>query len=110
MKVFIQIFTIYLFSLTIAPCGEGGGIIGIFTFLSEQETLTVEQHENPCEDAPCSPFCICSCCIPILDTPKTEMLLPERKSIPTLKEALSYYASYLPSSFHKDIWQPPKLS
>jgi hypothetical protein len=42
MKVIIPIFAICLFSLSLAPCGENGGIITIFYFLSEQEALTVE--------------------------------------------------------------------
>lgn len=81
----------------------------IFDFLSGQELSIVEQNNDPCKDAPCSPFCICSSCISILDTPETEMVLPKEKCVPIIKLVLAYHSSYHPSPFHKDIWQPPKL-
>ena len=110
MKIFIQIFTIYLFSLSLAPCGDGGGgIMVIIDFLSGQEIVIAQQNNDPCEDAPCSPFCICSSCVPILDTPETQVELPKSKHISIQKQVLAYHFSYLPSPFYKDIWQPPKL-
>ena len=110
MKFSIQIFTIYLFSLSLIPCGEGGGgIMAIFDFFAGQEISLVEQGNDPCEDAPCSPFCICSSCVPILDTPETQVELPKSKHISIQKQVLAYHFSYLPSPFYKDIWQPPKL-
>lgn len=110
MKIFIQIFTIYLFSLSLAPCGDGGGgIMVIIDFLSGQEIVLTEQNNDPCENAPCSPFCICSSCVSTLDTPETELILPKDKHISIDKKVLVYHFSYLPSPFYKDIWQPPKL-
>ena len=77
MKIFIQIFTIYLFSLSLAPCGDGGGgIMVIIDFLSGQEIVIAQQNNDPCEDAPCSPFCICSSCVSILNSPETQVVLP----------------------------------
>ena len=99
-----------MFSLSLAPCGDGGGgIMVIFDFLSGQEIVLTDQNSDPCEDAPCSPFCICSSCTPILDTPETQVVLPKNKHISIHQEVLAYHFSYLPSLFYKDIWQPPKI-
>lgn len=110
MKLSIQIFTIYLFTLSLIPCGEGGGgIMAIFEFFAGEEISLVEQGNDPCEDAPCSPFCICSSCVPILDTPETGVVLPTKKQVVFCKTIPTCDFNYLPSPFYKDIWQPPKL-
>lgn len=74
-----------------------------------QEIVLIEQNNAPGEDAPCSPFCICSSCVPILDIPDNQVELPNSKHISIQKKVLAYHFSYLPSPFYKDIWQPPKL-
>ena len=109
MKVFIQIFTIYMLSLSLALCGEGGGgIMEIIDILTGQEMLVSEHESNTCNDEPCSPFCICSHCIPILSTPENPFVFAEINIIPPTVEPSFYFFSFA-SSFHKDIWQPPKL-
>jgi len=83
--------------------------MAIFDLLSGQEIVLIEQNNAPCEDAPCTPFCICSNCVPVLDIPETEIVLPKRKTVFNPKESPIYHSNYLPSSFNKEIWQPPKL-
>lgn len=64
---------------------------------------------GPCEDVPCSPFCTCSSCIPILDTPETGLLLPVLRQRVLCQTIPTCIAPFLPAPYHKDIWQPPKL-
>ena len=110
MKIFIQIFTIYILCLSFAPCGEdSSGIMQLFDLLSGQEILVTEQDTNSDNDTPCSPFCVCSNCVPILDMPVSEMVLPKEKNRVESKTPPSYCSFYLPTSFRNDIWQPPKL-
>ena len=104
-------FHFYFLSLSFAPCGEGGGeIIEIFNLLSGQEVFVPEQDANSEDDSPCSPFCICSDCFPILDMPGSELDLLMEKNRVSSKSTPSFCSPYLPSSFHNDIWQPPQLS
>lgn len=109
MNVAIRIFSIYLLALLLIPCSEGGGgNVGIFDTLTGQQMLVDEQESNTCNDEPCSPFCICSRCIPILSTPENPIIFAEKNIIPPTTEP-SFYSFSSPSSFHKDIWQPPKV-
>ncbi|MBR9922686.1 MAG: hypothetical protein GYB31_17790 [Bacteroidetes bacterium] len=112
MKFFIKIFTIYIFALSLAPCGDGGG--GIIVIANQllgleiQNSLDAEQNSDPCEDSPCSPFCICSSCFTAFDTAK-EIHLPEKTPTLIPKTTPSFIPHFHPSSFNHSIWQPPKL-
>ena len=46
MKFFIQIFTIYMFCLSFAPCGESGGVVELFDLLIGQKVLVAQQDAN----------------------------------------------------------------
>jgi hypothetical protein len=110
MKFFIQIFTIYMFCLSFAPCGESGGVVELFDLLIGQKVLVAQQDANSDNNTtPCSPFCICSNCVPILYMPESGVVLPNDKNGIEPKTSPFYAPFYLPSSFHNDIWQPPKL-
>lgn len=109
MKFFIQIFTIYILCLSFAPCEEGRGVVELFDLFTGQEILAAEQDSNSDNNTPCSPFCICSNCAPILDMPESVVLLPSEKNVIKAKTPSSYCSFYLPSSFYNDIWQPPKI-
>ena len=107
MKFFIKIFTIYIFALSLAPCGDGGGgILVIANQLLDLEVpnnLKVEQNSDPCEDSPCSPFCICSSCFTALDTAK-EIYLPEKTLSLSPKTTPSFTLHFHSSSFNHSIW------
>lgn len=110
MKIFIQIFTIYILCLSFAPCGEDSGVVDLFDLLTGQKVLVVEQDSNSDNNTtPCSPFCICSNCGPILYMPESGVVLPNDKNVIEAKTPSSYYFFYLPSSFYNKIWQPPKV-
>jgi len=82
MKFFIQIFTIYMFCLSFAPCEERGGEVELFDLLVNQKTLVVEQDSNSGNNTtPCSPFCICSNCVPILYMPESGVVLLNEKNV-----------------------------
>ena len=114
MKFFIKIFTIYIFALSFAPCGDGGGgiliiadhLIGIR--IAIQDTSEIEQNSDPCEESPCSPFCICSSCYTAFDTVK-EIPLPQRILITPPKTTPSFIPHFNSITFNHSIWQPPQL-
>lgn len=112
MKFFIKIFTIYIFALSLAPCGDGGGGIVVLANklldLKINNNLEVEQNSDPCKDSPCSPFCICSSCFSALNTVE-EICLPEKALTPLPKNTPSFVVHFHPSDFNHSIWQPPQL-
>ncbi|MEZ4885218.1 MAG: hypothetical protein R3E32_10870 [Chitinophagales bacterium] len=112
MKVFIKIFTIYIFVLLLSPCGDGGGgivaVVNQLLGLEIHNNLEIEQNSDPCEDSPCSPFCICSSCFTPLETSK-EIPLIEKALTLFPKTISSFTSHFYSSSFCKSIWQPPKL-
>lgn len=110
MKIFIHIFTIYILFISFAPCGESDGGVELFDSLTGQKVLVAEQDSNEGSTTPCSPFCICSNCAPILYMPASGIVLPNDKNIIEAKNTSTYYSFYLPSSFYNKIWQPPKVS
>ena len=113
MKIFVHIFTFYMFSLSLVPCGDGGGgileIANDLFGIEHQHLSDHEQHSNNCADDTCPPFCICSCCSSALDTPVK--LSFQIKSPPQISVKVhSFLPNILHSSFHHCIWQPPKFS
>jgi len=110
MNIVIRILTIYIFALSLAPCGDGGGGIVVIAnqLLGLETNIEVKQNSDPCENSPCSPFCICSSCFMALDTAK-EICLPERTLPSTPETPPSFIPSLSPSSFNHSIWQPPQL-
>lgn len=112
MKIIIRILTFYIFTLSLVPCGDGGGgIMKIANYLFNIESQNISennQNSDPCQDSPCSPFCICSSCFTALDTAK-EIRLPEKIVTPLPKTTPSFIAHFHPFSFNHSIWQPPKL-
>ncbi len=90
---------------------RGGGIVVIANQLfdiANQNSIETEQKSDPCEDSPCSPFCICSSCFTALDTVK-EIRLPEKILTSSPKNTPSFIQHFHSSSFNPSIWQPPQL-
>lgn len=112
MKIVIRILTIYIFALSLAPCGDGGGGIVVVANqllgLEIHNCLETERNSDPCEDSSCSPFCICSSCFAALDTAK-EIRLPEKILTSLPKNNPSFIPHFHPSLFNQSIWQPPQL-
>ena len=112
MKIAIRILTIYIFALSLAPCGDGGGGIMVIAnhhiAIEIQNSIEKEQNSDPCEDSPCSPFCICSSCFTALDTAK-EILLLEKVLTSLPKTTPSFLAHFKPFNFNLAIWHPPQL-
>ncbi len=112
MKIAIHIFTIYILALALVPCGDGGGgIVEIVNQMLGVETTNYSengQNSDPCEDSPCSSFCICSSCFSALDTVK-EIRLPEKILSSSPKTTPSFIPPFHPSSFNHSIWQPPQV-
>ncbi len=113
MKITIYIFSIYMFVLSLAPCGDGGnGIVEItqhFFEVEHQHISDHDQHSNSCGDDTCTPFCVCSCCSMALDIP-SKLPFWVKYLAPTPKKTPSLYSDLIPSSFHHFIWQPPRFS
>lgn len=102
-----------MLALSLIPCGDGGGgiveIVNHLTGIEHQHISDHEHHSNGCGDDTCTPFCVCSCCSMALDVPiklsfQVEYLPPTPIKSPTS------FSTFIPSSFHLSIWQPPKLS
>lgn len=112
MKITIHIFTIYIFALSLVPCGDGGGgIVEIVQHLLErahERPTDHEQHSRDCGDDVCSVFCICSCCYTAIDTVK-EIPLPQRIFIASPKPTLFFIPHFNSIPFNHSIWQPPQL-
>jgi hypothetical protein len=112
MKITIHLFTVYMFALSLVPCGDGGGgiveIANHFFGIEHQDASDHEQHSNTCNDDLCSPFCICSCCSSVLDSPvKLPFVVRSLASIPGTKP--SFVPNFIHSSFPAFIWQPPQF-
>ena len=112
MKFFLRIFTFYIFALSLTPCGDGGGGIVVIANqlfdIANQNSIETEQKSDPCEDSPCSPFCICSSCFSALNT-VDEICLPVKTLTPLPKNTPSFLVHFHPSDFNHSIWQPPQL-
>ena len=113
MKLAIHIFTIYMFALSLAPCGDGGnGVVEItkhFFGVKHQHASDHDQHSKGCGDDTCTPFCICSCCSMALDVPTQPPFLVKYLP-PTPANQPSLYSDFIPSSFIHSIWHPPIFS
>jgi len=113
MKIVIRIFTIYMFALSLAPCGDNGnGIVEItknFFGIEHQHTSDHDQHSNGCGDDTCTPFCVCSCCSTALNVPSPPTLLIKYLP-PTPTNQPSLYSNIIPSPFIHSIWHPPIFS
>lgn len=113
VKITIHIFTIYIFALSLVPCGDGGGgiveIVQHVLEITNEHPTNHEQHSRDCEDDACSAFCICSCCSIALDMP-TELpkLTTHLTAISTKISAI--FSDFIPTSFHHSVWQPPRFS
>lgn len=110
MNIVIRILTIYIFALSLAPCGDGGGGIVVIAnqLLGLETNIEVKQNSDPCENSPCSPFCICSSCFMALDTAK-EICLPEKILSSSPKTTPLFTLHFYSTSFNHSIWQPPQL-
>jgi len=110
MNIAIRILTIYIFAVSLAPCSDGGGGIVLIAnqLLGLETNIEVRQNSDPCENSPCSPFCICSSCFTAIDTVKEIHLIA---NTPTLlpKTTPSFIPQFNPSHFNPSIWQPPQL-
>jgi len=66
MKLTIHIFAIYMFALSLIPCGDGGGgiveIVNHLFGIAHQHQSDHDHHSKGCGDDTCTPFCVCSCC------------------------------------------------
>jgi len=113
MKIAIRIFTIYMFALSLAPCGDGGnGIVEItkhFFGIEHHHVSDHDQHSKGCGDDSCTPFCVCSCCSIALDVP-TKLPFLVKYLPPTPTNQPSLYSDFIPSLFIHSIWHPPIFS
>lgn len=113
MKLTIRIFTIYMFVLSLIPCGDGGGgfveLVNHYFGVEHQHISDHKQHSNSCGDDTCSPFCICSCCSTTISAPeKLPFQVTSPPPIPS--RTPSFFSNINPSSFFASIWQPPRFS
>lgn len=113
MKIAIHIFLIYMLALSLVPCGDGGGGVleiayQIFEVECPQDSGQ-DQHSNGCEDEPCSPFCICSCCLSALET-SVDQSFQVNSPLSTPDWTPLFNSEFVTSPFYASIWQPPKLS
>lgn len=113
MKIAIHMFTIYMLTLSLVPCGdENGGIIEIANHILGIEHIHVsdhDQHSSGCGDDTCSPFCACSCCSIPIDIPVKLPVLKEYLLLMSTDKPL-FYSDFIPSSFIHSIWHPPIYS
>jgi hypothetical protein len=113
MKIATFIFTFYMLALSLIPCGDGGGgIVKIANHLfgiEHERHSDHEQHSNGCGDDTCSPFCVCSCCSIVINSPEENqfnllLLLPPFKELPScVRNEFSF-------DFISTVWQPPTFS
>lgn len=113
MKFAIHIFTIYILSLSIVPCGDGGnGIVEIakhFFGVEHQHISDHDQDSNGCGGDICSPFCVCNCCSITLDIP-TQPIFLVKNLLPISTKIFTFFSNFISFSFHHSIWQPPKFN
>lgn len=113
MKIANHIFTIYLLTLSLIPCGDGGGgIIEIANHLFgvvHQHVSDHEQHSNGCADDTCTPFCVCSCCSITTNIPTSASLTSNHITLISQKLP-SYKSNFYPSGYNAAIWHPPIFS
>ncbi|MFT5168952.1 MAG: hypothetical protein ACI8P3_004198 [Saprospiraceae bacterium] len=113
MKIISFLFAIYIFALSLVPCGDGGGgilaIINKIIGIEHVHLTDHEQHSNDCGDDACTTFCICSCCSSALDTPTK---LPFLVKAPMLIQGTSpsFIPNFISAAVYVPIWQPPRYS
>ena len=113
MKISTYIFTFYMLTLSLVPCGDGGGgIVELIKHLNGIEHHHVsdhQQHSKGCGDDTCTPFCVCNCCSMTINVPTIANLteVPLKFISGT---TLAYNSNFYPSGYLSSIWQPPKFS
>lgn len=110
MKIFINIFALYMLTLAFVPCGDNSGIaVNIVGDDLRVELSTDNSHHNhskDCGDDLCSPFCYCTCCVSMLDLPSD--FQPQIKKLEPATQLASYNVSnFIYSDLINSIWRPP---
>lgn len=113
MKLAIHIFTIYMFALSLTPCGDGGnGVSELANHIfgvEHQHVSDHEQHSNGCGDDTCTPFCVCNCCSISVNIPST-IDFYNKNLILVFEKHPFYKSNFYPSGYNTFVWQPPKFS
>lgn len=122
MKFISFIFSIYIFSLSLIPCGDGGdGIVEIIQAIiglehaqhadhaDHTDHTDHTDHSNDCGDDPCTSLCICSCCSTAIDIP-VELYNLNFELTPLPRPVIFSIQHFNSSANHLSIWQPPRFA
>ncbi len=105
MRIFTIALSIYIFVLSLVPCGDNNEC-------NEKQTMsisTTSEHDNHKHDKEsCTPFCICSCCG--TSVINLNLVAPCSAIIPIPSKEFPLYKLALNSEIYSPIWQPPKIS
>lgn len=112
MKFLTVIFSIYIFALSIYPCGDG---CAESVYPSGSETAHVHVHEHMGHEHThdheegeddCSPFCSCDCCgihiddqMPTVELPTIAITYPEHQ----------FHYQGNTAYYHNTHWWPPRV-
>src|SRR5258708_2430146 len=103
MKWFARIFTVYLFVLTVFPCGDDGDCSSPVATLA----IALQDHSNHHDEEQCPPLCTCVCCGHQVVKPIASLQLPIPVN-PAAKNPTEL--SFSIKEIYHAIWQPPQLS
>lgn len=107
MKLFVHILIIYLSGLAFLPCtdGQADACCTNEEHLYEQKDST-ESHTH--QDH-CPTLCSCSCCGTSVVLEARKMALVTQQMAEPSTAISFFYRLSLGTTFHSDVWQPPRM-
>ena len=101
-----------MLALSLIPCGDGGGgLVALVNHFSDVEHSVEADHDHSkdCGDDFCSPFCVCSCCSTVIDSP-TKFSFQLKTPTPSPNSTPSCLHNEISLLFNPSVWQPPRFS
>jgi hypothetical protein len=103
VKVIYFIFSIYILSITVYPCGDDRDI----ALDQNSSAVSTAGHDHDAEQDFCSPFCICACCTAHIQIINVVAIAADNLVHNT--ELNTPYVERPVIDNGDSIWQPPKL-
>ncbi len=100
MKLLALLFAIFMLTASCLPCA-----------CTDDCVVSATEHKGPTDekqDDPCTAFCICDCCMIVVDTHGTSLSYELRSNKPG-KEKFHFHPQQFISYSCHSIWQPPRI-
>jgi hypothetical protein len=105
MKNFWMLFSLFLLTLSVYPCGEAE-----VCETSDKISKLSDHRNHSHETEQCTPFCTCSHCPAAAFYPQIPLFDFKVKSAYASQNPTNHYTFIYTKDFSLKIWQPPKIS